>query len=32
MGLKDITSKDKPRDMFREHIKSRGNDLIKDDL
>ena len=20
MGLKDITSKDKPRDMFREHM------------
>jgi hypothetical protein len=32
MGLKDITSKDKPRDLFRDHMKSVGNELIKDDV
>lgn len=31
-GLKDITSHDKPRDLFKDLIKSVGNDLIKDDV
>jgi hypothetical protein len=31
-ALKDITSKDKPRDMFKDLMKSVGNDLIKDDV
>ena len=31
-GLKDITSRDKPRDLFRNLINSLGSELIKDDV
>ena len=31
-GLKDITSRDKPRDLFKDLINSVGNELIKDDV
>jgi len=31
-ALKDITSKDKPRDMFKDIMKTVGNELIKDDV